>query len=216
MLRGEYYLPYTPALMADREQCSTAVWRFNNSSNPANGIPPEDRMRFFSQIVSLRPTQDPASTPHNPHDGPPDPTFTPSGSVGSGVVVEAPFHCDYGYNITIGHNVVIGPDCRISDTCSVTIGDHVVFSPGVKLVCATYAIDPRERKKGKGRALGRNIVIEDDAWIGSNVTVLPGVRVGRCSTVGAGSLLHKDVPPYTVIAGNPPKVVRGIYDDGRV
>ena len=191
MLRGEYYLPYTPALTADREQCALAVWRFNNSTNPANGIPPEDRMKFFRQIFSLRPTSDPTVPLLGPHDPPPDPAFVPNGSVGNGVAIEAPFHCDYGYNITIGNDVVIGADCRITDTCSVRIGNNVVFSPGVKLVCATYAIDPRERKKGKGRALGRQITVEDEAWIGSNVTILPGVRVGRCSTVGAGSLLHK-------------------------
>ena len=148
-------------------------------------------MRFFKQILSLRPTADPTAPPPTPHDLPPDSQYVPNGSAGTGVIVEAPFHCDYGYNITIGSDVVIGADCRITDTCSVSIGNNVVFSPGVKLVCATYAIDPRERRKGKGRALGRNIVVEDDAWIGSNVTILPGVRVGRCSTVGAGSLLHK-------------------------
>ena len=148
-------------------------------------------MKFFRQIFSLRPTVDPSAPPLGPHEPPPDPAFVPNGSVGNGVAVEAPFHCDYGYNVTIGNDVVIGADCRITDTCTVTIGNNVVFSPGVKLVCATYAIDPRERKKGKGRALGRQIIVEDDSWIGSNVTILPGVRVGRCSTVGAGSLLHK-------------------------
>ncbi|MCJ1294931.1 Maltose acetyltransferase [Xylographa carneopallida] len=210
MLRGEYYLPYTPALMADREQCAAAVWRFNNSTNPTNGNSPEERLRFFKAILSLRPSAEPLPPTAEGRDQ--DPAYLPVGSVGPGVVVEAPFHCDYGYNINIGSNVIIGPDCRITDTCAVTIGNNVVFSPGVKLVCATYGIDPRERRKGKGRALGRNIIIEDDSWIGSNVTILPGVRVGRSSTVGAGSLICKDVPPYTVVAGNPQKVVRGIYD----
>ena len=189
MLRGEYYLPYTPALMEDRERCSAAVWRFNNSTNPANGNSTEERLRFFKAILSLRPSADP--TPPTAEGRDMDPAYLPVGSVGPGVIVEAPFHCDYGYNINIGSNVIIGPDCRITDTCAVTIGNNVVFSPGVKLVCATYGIDPRERKKGKGRALGRNIIIEDDSWIGSNVTILPGVRVGRSSTVGAGSLICK-------------------------
>ena len=188
MLRGEYYLPYTPALMEDRERCAAAVWRFNNSTNPTNGNSPEERLRFFKAILSLRPSPEPSS---NAETRDLDPAYLPVGSVGPGVVVEAPFHCDYGYNITIGSNVIIGPDCRITDTCAVTIGNNVVFSPGVKLVCATYGIDPRERRKGKGRALGRNIIIEDDSWIGSNVTILPGVRVGRSSTVGAGSLICK-------------------------
>lgn len=153
-----------------------------------NGNSPEERLRFFKAILGLRPSPEP---PVSGETRDLDPAYLPVGSVGPGVVVEAPFHCDYGYNITIGSNVIIGPDCRITDTCAVTIGNNVVFSPGVKLVCATYGIDPRERRKGKGRALGRNIIIEDDSWIGSNVTILPGVRVGRSSTVGAGSLICK-------------------------
>lgn len=151
------------------------------------------------------------------------------------MVVEAPFHCDYGYNISIGDDVLIGADCRISDTCSVSIGARCIFSPNVKLVSAGYAIDPRRRMGSQGQALGRNIVIEDDCWIGSNVTILLGVRIGKSSTVAAGSVIHKvrgtafasgdlqsfhfvliespqDVPRFTVVAGNPQKVVRGIYD----
>ena len=201
MLRGEYYLPYTQALVADRDQCAAALWRYNNAAmNPAVGIPPEQRMTLFRSVMTLRPTQDPDAPPPGPRDPPPDPAYTPNGGVGAGSVVEAPFYCDYGYNITIGNDVVIGPNCRITDTCAVSIGDNVVLSPGVTMVCATYAIDPRERRKGTGRALGRNIVVEDNAWIGSNVTILPGVKVGRCSTVGAGSLLHK-VRSFPVFGG---------------
>ena len=201
MLRGEYYLPYTTALIEDREKCAAAVWRFNNATNPTNGVSPEERLRFFKAILSLKPSQEPTPGPGSDGRNSADPPYLPVGSVGPDVVVEAPFHCDYGYNINIGENVVIGPDCRITDTCAVTIGNNVVFSPNVKLVCATYAIDPKERRKGKGRALGRNIIIEDDVWIGSNVTILPGVRVGRCSTVGAGSLIHKVCvsPDYVVM-----------------
>ena len=149
------------------------------------GINLEDRMKFFREIVALRPLHDPSDMMSDANDPP------MVGSVGEGVIVEAPFSCDYGYNISIGNNVVIGADCRITDTCSVHIGHNVVFSPGVRLMCATYAIDPKERKKGTGRALGRQIVIEDDVWIGSNVIILPGVKIGRCTTIGAGSLLHK-------------------------
>ncbi|MCJ1486117.1 Maltose acetyltransferase [Schaereria dolodes] len=212
MLKGEYFLPYTPALTQDREQCAAAVCRFNNAANPATGVGPEERLRLFNSILKLQPSQEPSPGPGSDGRNSTESTYFPTGSVGPGVVVEAPFYCDYGYNINIGENVLIGPDCRITDACMVTIGNNVVFSPSVKLVCVTYPIDPKDRRKGKGRALGRNIVIEDDVWIGSNVTILPGAKIGRCSTVGAGCVIHKEVPPYTVVAGNPQKVVRGIYD----
>ena len=187
MLKGLYYYPLTPALTDDRENCIAAIWRFNNATNPSHGASPEERCRLFRQILSLRPTPEPPVNGEVPRSN----MDLPFGSVGERVVVEAPFHCDYGYNITVGDDVLIGADCRISDTCSVTIGARCIFSPNVKLVCATYPIDPRRRMGSNGPALGRNIVIEEDCWIGSNVTILAGVRVGKSSTVGAGSLLHQ-------------------------
>jgi acetyltransferase-like isoleucine patch superfamily enzyme len=227
MLKGLYYYPLTPALTEDRERCIAAIWRFNNATNPSHGASPEERSRLFRKILELRPTPElPGSSGEVARPN----MELPFGSVGERVVVEAPFHCDYGYNITVGDDVLIGADCRISDTCSVTIGARCIFSPNVKLVCATYPIDPRRRMGSNGPALGRNIVIEEDCWIGSNVTILAGVRVGKSSTVGAGSLLHQvifnlsrinkdlanqqsqDVPRFTVVAGNPAKVSRGIYD----
>ncbi|KAL8964668.1 MAG: hypothetical protein Q9183_004292 [Haloplaca sp. 2 TL-2023] len=210
MLKGNYYSPFSPALTQDRENCMAAVWRFNNATNPSHGASPEERQRRFREIMACRPTPEPTPSANGNADA--QPNIMPVGRVGSNVAVEAPFHCDYGYNINIGNDVLIGADCRISDTCSVTIGDRCIFSPNVKLVCATYPIDPRRRQGSSGQALGRNIVIEEDCWIGSNVTILAGVRVGKSSTVGAGSLLHQDVPRFTVVAGNPAKVSRGIYD----
>ena len=192
MLKGNYYHPFSPALMEDRERCLAATWRFNNATNPSHGASPEERSRLFRAILSLKPSPEPPLLTNGSEGPPPQPTMPlPFGTCGERVVVEAPFHCDYGYNITIGDDVLIGPDCRISDTCSVTIGARCIFSPNVKLVCATYPIDPRRRNGSGGQALGRNIVIEEDCWIGSNVTILAGVRVGKSSTVGAGSLLHQ-------------------------
>ena len=197
MLKGLYYLPLTPALTEDRERCIAAIWRFNNATNPSHGASPEERCRLFRQIIGLRPTPEPPG----PNGEVPTPQMElPFGSVGERVVVEAPFNCDYGYNITVGDDVLIGADCRISDTCSVTIGARCIFSPNVKLVCATYPIDPRRRLGSNGPALGRNIVIEEDCWIGSNVTILAGVRVGKSSTVGAGSLLHQVSQTTTLIS----------------
>ena len=184
MLRGEHFNAYTPSLMEDRERCSAAVWHFNNSSNPATGIKPEERMRFFKAIIERQPISEPSSESQNL-----DSNYPPIGSVGTGVRVEAPFHCDYGYNITIGNDVVIGRDCSITDACAVTIGNNSVLSPRVSIVCINYAVDPKERKRAVGRALGRAIVIENDCWIGAGATITPGIKVGRCSVVGAGAVI---------------------------
>lgn len=188
MLRGFYYQPSNETLVTDRENCIQALWRFNNATNPSHGVGPEERSRLFRAVLSLRPTLErPLS------NGEPGPVshVTPIGACGQNVVVEAPFHCEYGYNISIGDDCLIGADCRISDICTVSIGARCIFSPNVKLICATYPIDPKRRAGSLGPALGRSIVIEEDCWIGANVTILAGVRVGKSSTVGAGSLLHQ-------------------------
>ena len=186
MLKGDYYFPYSPALIEDREKCLANLWRFNNATSPASGISIEERPRLFKAILHNRPAPEPPGGDVGSSNMPP-----PSGSVGDNVIVEAPFYCDYGYNINIGDDVLIGPDCRISDSCTVTIGARCIFSPNVKLVCATYPIDPRKRMGSRGQALARNITIEEDCWIGSDVTITAGVRIGKSSTIGAGSLVHQ-------------------------
>lgn len=69
-------------------------------------------------------------------------------------------------------------------------------------------LTPKVRQQGL--EYGKPIVIEDDAWIGGNTTILPGVRVGHGAVVGAGSVVTKDVPPMTVYAGNPAKFIKNI------
>lgn len=202
MLAGRHYFPFDKELVLERERCNTACWRFNNSTNPNNGVSPEERARQFRDILQPRehvisPTQ---ASPVNP-----------VGKVGDNVVVEAPFTCDYGYNITIGKDVAIGKNCTILDTCEVKIGDRCNIGPNVSIYTATLHIDPQRRLGSRGPNLGRKIIISDDCWIGGGVTILPGRIIGKGSTVGAGSIVTRDVPPYTVVCGNPARVIRGLY-----
>ncbi|KAF3359345.1 hypothetical protein VdG1_02368 [Verticillium dahliae VDG1] len=132
------------------------------------------------------------------------------GRVGENVVVEAPFNCDYGYNITIGQNAIVGRNCTIIDTCEVKIGDNCHIGPNVSIYTATLPIDPKRRMGSKGPQLGRAITIEQDCWIGGGAIILPGRTIGKGSTVGAGSIVTKDVPPFTIVVGNPARVLRGI------
>ncbi|KAI9750527.1 MAG: hypothetical protein M4579_006435 [Chaenotheca gracillima] len=160
MLAGDLYFPFANELVYERERCKAAIWRFNNSMNPNSGISREERARLFRDIVQPKEPQPPSRSP------------SPVGRVGENVVVEAPFNCDYGYNITIGADVLIGTNCTIMDTCSVTIGPRTVIGPNVNLLTATMPIDPRRRKGSLGPSLGRSIVIEEDCWIGAGVIIL--------------------------------------------
>lgn len=202
MLAGRHYFPFDKELVLERERCNGACWRFNSSTNPNNGVSPEERARLFRDILQPRehvisPTQ---ASP-----------VTPVGRVGDNVVVEAPFNCDYGYNISIGQDVAIGKNCTILDTCEVKIGDRCNIGPNVNIYTATLPVDPKRRLGSRGPNLGRKITIDPDCWIGGGVTILPGRTIGKGSTVGAGSIVTRDVPPYTVVCGNPARVIRGLY-----
>lgn len=201
MLAGRYYHPYDKELVLERERCNGACWRFNASTNPNNGVSPEERSRLFRDILQ-------------PRDHVLSPTLaspvSPVGRVGENVTVEAPFNCDYGYNITIGQEVSIGKNCTILDTCEVKIGDRVVVGPNVNIYTAALPVDPKRRKGSQGPHLGRKVVIGDDCWIGGNVTILPGRTIGANSTVGAGSIVTRDVPPNVIACGNPARVLRGV------
>lgn len=92
--------------------------------------------------------------------------------------------------------------------CRVTIGSRVLFGPNVQLYAATHPLDGHVRQGIRGPEYGKPITIGDDVWVGGGVVVCPGVTIGHNSVVGAGSVVTRDVQPYTVVAGNPAKVIR--------
>jgi acetyltransferase-like isoleucine patch superfamily enzyme len=96
----------------------------------------------------------------------------------------------------------------ILDTSLVVIGDRVQIGTGVSLLSAGHDTSILSRQKFV--EFGHPIFIEDDCWIGANVIVLPGVRIGKGSTVGAGSIVTKSIPPYSVAMGAPCRVKKTI------
>lgn len=120
--------------------------------------------------------------------------------------IKPPFHCDYGYNITIGKNVMINYDCVILDVCPVEIGDDTLIGPGTHIYTACHSLDAEERKTyvefGKPVTIGKNV------WIGGHCTILPGVHIGNDTIIGAGSVVTKDIPANVIAYGNPCIVIR--------
>ena len=117
-----------------------------------------------------------------------------------------PFYTDFGRNITIGKNVFINSGCHFQDQGGVLIGDGVLFGHNVVVATINHDLDPKNNRKNHYAP----ITIKDHAWIGSNVTILPGVIIGEWAVVAAGAVVSKDVEPYTVVGGVPAKVIKRI------
>lgn len=120
--------------------------------------------------------------------------------------VVGPFFCDYGYNIRVGKNFFMNANGTILDCGPVFIGDDVMIGPNVTLCTAAHPLDAKTRYTYKEFA--KPIHVGRQVWIGANVLVLPGVTIGEGSVIGGGSVVTKDVPPNTVVAGNPARVIR--------
>lgn len=130
------------------------------------------------------------------------------GGVGEGVDVKPPFFCDYGSNIYAGDRLFINYDCVILDCNLVRIGHDVLLGPKVQIYTAHHPLDPDVRRTLVETA--SPVTIEDDVWVGGGAIICPGVTVGRGSTIGAGSVVTRDVPERVLAAGNPCRVIRPV------
>lgn len=119
-----------------------------------------------------------------------------------------PFFSDCGKNIHIGKKVFINSGCKLQDWGGIFIGDGVLIGHNVVLATIDHDLRPQSRRGmyPKSVKIGRNV------WIGSNSTILPGVTVGDNAVIGAGSVVTRDVPENIVVAGNPAKVIKCIFE----
>jgi len=109
--------------------------------------------------------------------------------------------------VTIGDYTFLGRRVEIDASTSVSIGNHVLVAPGVFVTDHAHRIAAEARIGDQGCVAGP-VVVEDDAWLGAQSVILPGVRIGRGAVVGAGAVVTHDVPPGAVVAGVPARVLR--------
>jgi acetyltransferase-like isoleucine patch superfamily enzyme len=126
---------------------------------------------------------------------------------------------------TIGHHSFLGRGTRLWVQGTMSVGDFVMIAPGVDVfdndshpldaaMRREDALDIFERKRpmNYGNVLSAEVVIEDDVWIGAKSTITKGVRIGRGAVVAAGSVVTRNVEPFTLVAGNPARVIRALDD----
>ena len=141
--------------------------------------------------------------------------------IGEGTNIEPPFFVDYGFNVSIGRNSYINLSCIMIDGNTITIGDGVILSPGVRLLTTEHPISkaPQIEETPDGiRCFSRALPIEiqDNAWLGAGVTVLAGVTIGKNSVIGAGSVVTKSIPEGVLAVGAPCKVLRELPDSSQI
>lgn len=126
------------------------------------------------------------------------------------VALFPPFYSDFGKNITLGERIFINSGCKFQDQGGVSIGDDSLIGHNALLATLNHDMDPSRRADMHPAP----IVIGKRVWLGSNVTVLPGVTIGDGAVVAAASVVTKDVPANSVVVGSPAKVVRWVPVEG--
>ncbi len=123
-----------------------------------------------------------------------------------------PFYTDLGKNITVGKNVFINSGCHFQDQGGITIGNDVLIGHNVVLATINHDLAPSQNRKNHYAP----ITISNNVWIGSNATILPGIRIGEWAVVAAGAVVTKNVEPYTVVGGNPAKLIKTVEKEGAI
>lgn len=135
-----------------------------------------------------------------------------SQKIDSSVKISQPFYSDFGKHIRFGKDIFINQNVTFVDLGGITIEDQVLIGPGSRLITVNHLISPKKRRGIKVEP----IYIKKNAWLGANVTVLPGVTIGKNSIVAADSTVTKDVPDNVIVVGSPAKVVREIEEDEEI
>lgn len=130
-----------------------------------------------------------------------------------GAVINPPFYCDYGSHIHVGKNFFANYNCTIIDVAKVIIGDNCQMAPNVAIYTAGHPVYPDTRNSGY--EYGKEVRIGNNVWIGGNTVICPGVTVGNNCVIGAGSVVTRDIPDWTVAVGNPCRIIRTITEADR-
>ena len=118
-----------------------------------------------------------------------------------------PFYTAGGDEIRVGRNVFVNQNCTFYDLGGLDIADDVMIGPNVSIITSGHPLDPSQRRTA---TMGTPIVIEKNVWIAAGAIIIGGVTVGENSVVAAGSVVTKDIPPNTLVGGNPAKLIRQV------
>ena len=119
------------------------------------------------------------------------------------VRILTPFICDFGNRVTFGKDVFINHSAILSASGGIEFEDGCMAAPGLRIATINHDMNERHTIYTYGK-----VTVKQNAWIGMNVTICPGVTIGKYAVVGAGAVVTKVVPDYAVVAGVPAKVIK--------
>ena len=173
MLSGEPFLPNAAQLIDERDLSSQALFRFNTALLKDLS----ERAWLFKQIV--------AAGWIYPRAG----ECQATGSLGNGVKVTAPFHCEYGYNLSIRDNAVIGPDCQLLDAGRIVIGRNTKIGACVTISTLEEPTSTRPMQGSERTETARKVSIGENVYIGDGCIIKAGSSIGNNAIVRAGSVV---------------------------
>ena len=129
--------------------------------------------------------------------------------VDDGFTLIPPFYATGGTGMKVGRNVFVNQNCTFYDLGGLEIGDDVMIGPNVSLITSGHPVEPSRRRDG---VIAKPIVIERNVWIGAGATIIGGVTIGENAVVAAAAVVTRNVPPNTLVGGNPAKIIRSIAE----
>lgn len=138
------------------------------------------------------------------------------------LAVFAPFYCEYGVNISVGKGCFINYGCTLLDVAPITLGNGVWIGANVTLATPNHPFIAEERLPADYPDGNHNleyaspITVEDGCWICSGAIVCGGVTIGENSIIAAGAVVTGNIPPHSIAAGVPARVIREISEDDRI
>jgi acetyltransferase-like isoleucine patch superfamily enzyme len=120
-----------------------------------------------------------------------------------------PFYTTGGLDIRVGRNVFVNQNCTFYDLGGLDIGDDVMIGPNVSILTSAHPLEPSRRR---ACVTAKPVIIERKVWIAAGAIIIGGVTVGENSVVAAGSVVTRDVPPNTLVGGNPARVIRSLFN----
>ncbi|AXT57331.1 acyltransferase [Aquimarina sp. AD1] len=133
------------------------------------------------------------------------------GKVGSNFVWKGSY-VEYPENVEIGNNVYIGPEARLHGLGGIKIGDGVISGPRLTIYTYNHNYINAKYLPYDEVHLLKEVTIKNNVWLGDSVSILPGVTIGEGSIIGMRSVIVKDIPPFSIVGGNPAKVIKKRVD----